>query len=41
MQPLLLVNASVLVTISVQNIAASRAGAATELSVKLNSRNRK
>jgi hypothetical protein len=35
MQPLILVNTSVLVTVSVQNISASRAGAATELSVKL------
>jgi hypothetical protein len=41
MQPLILVNTSVWVTVSVQNIAARRAGAATELSVKLNSRNRK
>ena len=34
----MLVNTSVLVTVSVQNMASSRAGAATEDSVKLNSR---
>ena len=34
----MLVNTSVLVTLSVQNMASSRAGAATEDSVNLNSR---
>ena len=34
----MLVNTSVLVTVSVQNMASSRAGAATEDSVNLNSR---
>ena len=33
MQPLILVNTSVLVTVSLQNMASSRAGAATEASV--------
>ena len=33
MQPLMLVKTSVLVTVSVQNMASSRAGAATEDSV--------
>ena len=37
----MLVNTSVLVTLSVQNIASSRAGAATDASVNLNSRSRK
>src|SRR6516162_4596314 len=37
-QPLMLVNTSVLVTLSVQNMASSRAGAATDVSVNLNSR---
>ena len=36
MQPLTLVKTSVLVTDSVQNIASSSAGAATEVRVKLN-----
>ncbi|SHT88799.1 Uncharacterised protein [Mycobacteroides abscessus subsp. abscessus] len=39
--PLMLVKTSVLVTLSVQNMASSSAGAATEASVKLNSRSRK
>ena len=37
-QPLMLVNTSVLVTLSVQNMASSSAGAATEDSVNLNNR---
>ena len=37
----MLVNTSVLVTLSVQNIASSSAGAATEASENLNSRSRK
>ncbi|SHT90104.1 Uncharacterised protein [Mycobacteroides abscessus subsp. abscessus] len=37
----MLVKTSVLVTLSVQNMASSSAGAATEASVKLNSRSRK
>src|SRR5580692_3937145 len=37
-QPLMLVNTSVLVTLSVQNMASSRAGAATEDTVNLNNR---
>ena len=38
MTPLMLVKTSVLVTDSVQNIASSKAGAATEVSLKLNIR---
>ena len=38
MQPLMFVNTRVLVTLSVQNIASSSAGAATEASVNLNRR---
>ena len=41
MHPLMFVNTSVLVTLSVQNIASSRAGAATEASENLNSLSRK
>ena len=41
MTPLMLPNTKVLVTFSVQNIASSSAGAATEARVKLNSRSRK
>ena len=41
MQPLILVNTSVLVTDSVTNAAASSAGNAGELSENLNSRTRK
>ena len=37
----MLVKTRVLVTLSVQNIASSRAGAATEASVNLKSRSRK
>src|ERR1700757_872085 len=40
-QPLMLVNTRVLVTLSVQNMASSRAGAATEESVNLNNRSSK
>ncbi|SLI45128.1 Uncharacterised protein [Mycobacteroides abscessus subsp. abscessus] len=38
MQPLTLVNTSVLITVSDMNIASSSAGAATEFTVNLNSR---
>ena len=41
MQPLMLVNTNVLVTVSVANMASSRAGAATEVNVYLNIRNNK
>ena len=40
-QPLMLPKTSVFVTFSVQNMASSRAGAATEASENLKSRNRK
>jgi hypothetical protein len=41
MQPLILPKTSVLTTLSVQNIAVSRAGSATELNLYPNSRTRR